>query len=91
MIYAILSVIFLAALLWQDRTHRQALEAALRTAREERSNLIAQIQANTQNRPFYPQVGPAPDPVPEQRWLSDSSGLIQFEDYAEDAFAELAR
>lgn len=53
--------------------------------------LISQVQANAQNMPYYPTLGPAPEPLPEAKMLTDPSGLIQFEDYEDDALEEVAR
>jgi len=41
--------------------------------------LIDQMQANAQNLPYYPTIGPS-EPVPEQRYLADEWGLNVFED-----------
>jgi uncharacterized protein YpmB len=54
--------------------------------------LITQVQANSQNQPYYPTLGPAPAAEPEIKYLSSPDGLIVFPDYDVDsALDEVAR
>jgi hypothetical protein len=66
------------------------LVALRQEAATERQTLLAQIQANSQNQPYYPTLGPAPEAPPEVKWLTDESGLIQFPDYEDEILEAVA-
>jgi hypothetical protein len=70
-----------------DQREAHARELEIRDIRIEQ--LIDQVQLNAQHMPYYPQLGPAPEPEPDARYLSSDDGLIVFEDFVDQAMAEV--
>lgn len=70
---------------------QHASELAIRDAKL--TELLDQVQLNSQNLPYYPTLGPFPAPTgPEPRWLSDEFGLYAAtEDELTEAYGELDR
>ncbi len=68
-----------------------AHELALRD--EKIGQLIDQAQLNSQNMPYYPQIGPFPaDTTPEKSYYGSPDGLLVLsEDELTEAFAEVDR
>lgn len=92
MIFLLAAVIVVStgAHLWIEKLLVGQLQAVRQEANTERQSLLAQIQANSQNQPYYPTLGPLPEAPPEEKWLTDPSGLITFPDYEDDILEEVA-
>lgn len=64
-------------------------ELALEADRAERSNLLAQVQANAQGLQFYPSLPPRA-PEAERHIVRDDTGLIEYDATNDDDFVHVS-
>lgn len=76
-----------------EREIRIAHERELALRDDKIGQLLDQVQLNSQNMPYYPQIGPFPaDTSPDKTYYGSPDGLLVLsEDELTDAFGELDR